>query len=425
MKLLAFFTILTALTLPATVRSQSDAKFVSLPGGFAVSLPADGFSEGGAHGTAGGIYYGITTKQAKFEVGFYETNGLPMAMRDGEFSFELMAEANINRLSRRGERISESKIVLQGYEGREYHFASNSEHHFFRLWLAGDRVFNIVAETRDTGEANVRLIRGVFDSFEILDPKFVAEKIEQRLKENTPADLPQKPAVTKKTSDSEDQKLRGRVRSVLDEYSPVNLKGGALKPRRRAYQEFDENGRLLKRIDFDNLGNPFQVRVYGFVAGKRVARLGPTIRYGGIVSGILIGGTAVRRSEPRFDEFYKYVYVGTKLTEERCYDASGGLQSRVAYKHRPGIVEISFFNLGGRIGQRRWTSLDKDGNESEVKISTPSSTFEPESRYRFRYDVIDGHGNWTKRTLLKWYGYDGEGTFQVEEIQSRTITYFD
>src|SRR5687768_8698376 len=79
----------------------------------------------------------------------------------------------------------------------------------------------------------------------------LSEDYEKKIKEATPKPLPQSPVSEKLTSDAEDEKLKGKVKTVI--WERIGL-SGVEKPIGRRYRsitDFDEKGNFLKDISFE------------------------------------------------------------------------------------------------------------------------------------------------------------------------------
>src|ERR1043165_337182 len=76
----------------------------------------------------------------------------------------------------------------------------------------------------------------------------------QKIKEATPKSLPQTPAAKKQTSDAQDERLKGRVKSLIEESEGLT---GISKPFGRTMSlisDFDEQGNYLRQVYFDYKG---------------------------------------------------------------------------------------------------------------------------------------------------------------------------
>lgn len=242
-----------------------------------------------------------------------------------------------------------------------------------------------------------------------------AEKIRQA----TPAALPQTPVVKKAKSDATDEGLKGRVKSVSVSVEETG------KSRIRTEQYYDNVGNLTKRIYYDYQGNPSDVTVYGFLDGKRVFET-VSIRYD--YDPPPPKSPPGSRSEPippadeRYDYSSEYKYDDSgKLIEQITYSNTGKVLSRVVYTHEGNKRERTTLDSKGQISSV--TKEIADSKDNLVEVIYPARGSYGESIYSYKHEKFDSHGNWTRRTVTGKAGrYDGGQTdFQRAEI--RVITY--
>lgn len=418
------FTFLLILSFNQFANAQTGNTFTSLTGGFSINLPNDIRGTGG-NGTAGGIYFKWQQPEAEYEIGFYEVEGLPFAKIDGAFSFEQMVKRYFNKFSANGEKIYKKEISLQENEGREYKYKTASSIHILRLYKFGDSIYKVLAEiplNKLTGEEEV--LR-VLDSFRFLDKEKVKAAMAKKLAEATPEALPQTPVVAKPKSDVQDRDLKGNVKSVLTEMAFYAVKNSLRKKQPRLLEEFGREGNLLKSIEYDSFGNAFIIRVFGYVSGKRVSR-NSAVSYEYDFGGIEMSFPASAKPDKRFDGSYTYKYVGDNLVEERTFFSNGILQRRAAIRYLKNKREVSYFDDGKKPFQQVVFTLDEKGNETEIVITEFGGMLGTEfEKFKVEYESFDEKGNWTKRTVSKWYGFENEGNYSPEYVEHRTITYYE
>jgi hypothetical protein len=264
----------------------------------------------------------------------------------------------------------------------------------------------------------------VFDSFRLLSEEFIKTETAKKIAAATPPSLPQSPAVAKAKTDLEDRNLKGRIKSVLNEAANFGVKDSLKQKKPTLLEEFDEKGNLLKAVEYDSYGEVSKIKVYGYVAGKRVSRIG-SVESESSPGGIALNFPASGKADNRFDEHYVYKYLGGNLVEELTYLNDTMLISRTRYAYLKNKKETSYFDGGAKAFRRVSAELDEKGNEVKLTI------FEPEGRkynaldpYEIKYDSFDAQGNWTQRTVSKFYGLQGQGKYFAEAVEYRTIIYY-
>ena len=334
------FTFLLIFSFHHFTNAQTENTFTSLTGGFSINLPNQIRGTGG-NGTAGGIYFKWQQPEAEHEIGFYEVEGLPFAKIDGAFSFDQMVKRYFNKFSAKGEKIYEKEISLQENEGREYKYKTASSVFILRLYKVGDRIYKVLAEIPANKQTGEEKVLRVFDSFRILDEEKVKAAMAKKLADATPEELPQTPVVVKPKSDVQDENLKGNVKSVLTEMAFYAVNDSLRKKQPRLLVEFGRAGNLLKSVEFDSFGNAFIIKVFGYVAGKRVSR-SRAVSYEYSFSGIEMDFPASAKPDNRFDESYTYKYLGDNLVEERIFFNNGVLQRRSAIQYLKNKKEVSY-----------------------------------------------------------------------------------
>lgn len=417
---LLFALLLCAFSL--TALAQVSSTFTSYTGGFTINLPK---RQSGGNGMAGGIAYSWRQLEAEYEVGFYELQGLSLAKIDGEFSFEQTVKQYFNKFSARGERIYAKDISLQENKGREYKYKTDKSIFLLRLFSVKDRIYKLLAEIPLANQNQEEKVLRVFDSFRLMDQETVNAVMAKKLADATPPELPQSPIVPKLKSDAQDGNLKGNVKSVLTEMALYAVNNSLRKPQPQMLQEFNKLGNLVKQIEYDSYGNPFKVTVYGYIAGKRVSRIG-NISHEYDIGGIMIDLPQSVKFDDRFQESYAYKYLGNNLTEQRTFWSNGGLFSRFVYRYRKGEKESIFYD-GGKVPFRKAISkLDEKSNEIEVTVyELGKGEIAQDVKFKMEYESFDVQENWTKRINYKSYDLEGNGNFYPKYVEYRTITYHE
>ena len=406
-----------------TVKPQTENPFVTHTGGFSINLPHS--QGGGGNGTAGGINFTWRQSEAEYQVGFYEIEGLPLAKINGEFSFEQMVKQYFNKFSAKGERIYAKEIVLGENAGREYKYKTGSAVFILRLYSVGDRIYKILAEIPLKNQSSEAKVLRTFDSFQLLDDAVVKAAIAKKLSDATPKELPQSPVVAKLKSDAHDRNLKGTVKSVLTQMALYGVDNALRKPKPNLLEEFDRNGRLTKQIEFDSYGNPNNVRVFGYVAGKRVSRVGH-IAYEYEIGGVSVDFQTSAKPDERFDESYDYRYAGNNLIQERIFWNNGWLNIRFGYRYLKGKKETITYGEGNLPFRKIISAADDKGNEIEMIFYEYEGRKTVEKkRFKIDYMSFDEKGNWTKRTNSTLVEFGGTKKSFPEFDEHRTIIYYE
>lgn len=240
-----------------------------------------------------------------------------------------------------------------------------------------------------------------------------------RIKEATPAALPQKPKVAKARSDVNDLGLKGSVKSVItgteEPDNSVTL---------RTEEAFDNSGALTTRISYDYQGNPWRVMVYGYIEGKRIAK-DAVIHYDYDPPPMAVPPGTQRSNESpdtRYSLAYEYVY-DTKgvLTEHRLFSNTGQLLTRTVYTYSGATIEKKSFNRDGKLSSQISETYDSRGNLIESSYQASNGYGPGISQYA--YEKCDSQGNWTRRVVTGKTGRWGGTQSDFRRVDVRTITY--
>ena len=400
-------------------KAQTDDNFTTLTGGFSIGLPT---ATDGVSGAGSGIRFVWRRAEAEYEIGFHERQGFSSAVRNGVLSVDEVVRRYFNRFST-GKLIYRKEISSAGKPGFEYKYETATANFLLRIFQAGDRVYSLQAEMPQKNPAPEEIVVRVFDSFRLLSEEFIKTETAKRIAAATPPALPQSPAVAKAKSDVEDRNLKGKVKSVLTETANFAANDSPLPKKPSLAEEFDERGNLVKSTEFDSYGEVSRIRVFGYVAGKRAARTGSLAREsspGGIVLNFPPG-----KVDDRFDESYVYKYLGGNLVEESTSLNNGFLISRTRYVYLKNKKETFYYDGGTKPFRRVVETLDENLNPVKLSIFEPEGgKYKALDPYEVRYDALDAQGNWTQRTISRFYGFGGEGSFSPVSVEYRTIIYY-
>lgn len=392
--------------------------FTSYAGGFTVEMPKS--SGSGGNGIAVGVEHAWDQPEATYRIGSADRSGLPLALIDGKFSYEKAVGHYYNKFSLRGERIYVKDAFLAGNPGFEYKFKTQTALFILRLFLIGERVYQLAAEIPLKNSGSENKVITVLDSVRLLDKETVDKAIAKRIADATPPPLPQTPAITRPESDAQQQNLKGKIHTLFTEtarYAPNDSLRGKQPS---IFEEFALNGNLLKKVEFDSIGIPREVSGYGYLDGKRVAR----IRHAeGYINrpGIPVNFPSSVKLDDRFEHSYTYKYLGGKLIEERHYLSGAVLFTRITYRYLKNRKEIFYYDGGTKPYNLIFIGLDENGDEILMVEKRPGDGIK---HYELKYELYDKQGNWTRRTVYERIsGLGPRARSFPEYVEYRTITY--
>lgn len=415
---------LLLLSFTQIIQSQVAPTFISYAGGFIVNLPQRVNGAGG-NMTAGGVKFIWRDSEVEYEIGFFEKLGLPFALEGETFSFEDCVKKYFNQFSEKGEKLNEKEISLGIYKGKEYKYKTKESFYILRLYEIDDRIYKLLAQFQLKNEKTEIKVLQTLNSFQLLDKDEVKKELNRKVIEATPKEPPQSPIVAKLKSDIEDRELKGKVKSVFTSNAYYNLKKTQRKPLPMLYEEFNVNGNLTKTIDYDSYGNPWQIKRYGYTAGKRVANWG-TVEYEyDIVGGIALPFPSGIKPDKRFDENYVYKYVNDRLMEEAKFLNVGLRHYKATFQYFNGKKETLYYGSEKLPFSKMEEFFDEKGNVTKLLFSEKQGNkFELTSSYLYKYENFDEQGNWTKRVVLKDYGFGVNTNFVPEYLELREIFYY-
>jgi hypothetical protein len=222
-------------------------------------------------------------------------------------------------------------------------------------------------------------------------------------------------------NDWQEMNLKGKVRSLTEiQYRIVKISGQSQKKYKgKQTLEFNENGRLSQKIDFDDDSRNSQVydrKLYIYNGEERL---------------IEIGGYGAD-STLRMNCLFKYDNNG-KVIEEDISGPDKHLDARYTflYDKNGKKIEMNRFNMktGGNHDLKERYAYDLLGNLTEKKTEHASGNFG--SRYKYTYDSTDrivekngfdfysdGHNYEYKIN----YRYDSQGNLISETEKSKGIS---
>ena len=430
--ILSGFTFSEAQTLPKQV-SKAD-RFVSVEGQFTISLPSPPDSvqnvEPIAGKTLGGRQYFWIKPQSAFTAGFVELYKPEYAKE----VIETITGAMIRKtIAESGKLVAKKEISVQGQPGFEYTISLKAGVAVIGQYiLAGSRIYTLSVAWRET-ESGIENLK-VLDSFKIIDQKTalagdaeIKAAQAKKIEDATPAPLPQTPSDKKLKSDAEDENLKGKVKSLIEESEPFSENGVAGQKSVTFSEEYDEKGRWLKRINYDSRGNPYIITVYGFIDGARVSNSkriaddddAPQVKAPNRVEEV------GKPADPRYELRYEYKYVDGRLAELQVFSNRGGQEMRYTISYDGKRKERLALTPDGKINQKYLTIFDDKGVEIELTIfDFAEPKVYGDARYIIKHESFDAKGNWIKRTFSKLVVENGMEIYKPSFTKYRTITYY-
>lgn len=260
-------------------------------------------------------------------------------------------------------------------------------------------------------------------------PTVLTSGMKKKIDDATPKALPQESAVKKERSDAEDERLKGKVRTVIEE--SVDLTGGPWSKYGRHFTditEYDTRGDRTKEIRFEGSGRPIYVIVYGYIDGFRVYNSGD-IKDNNMYT---IAGPAkpppvpLHAPDPRFEYRLLYKYTNGRLAEMQMMHNNGLKGMRYVYNRIGNILEWIAYTDDDEPNQKSHYVLDDKGNEIEhISFEVrPGMPARPEERYPIKNEAFDKEGNWTERTRYQIVVENGKKVEKPMYKGYRTITYY-
>jgi hypothetical protein len=420
---------------PPSITVSGPQAFASIEGRFVISLPEtvsayQPVSQKTAAGTVTGESYAWTMAEGRFQVIYFD-----LAQSRQLPNFEITLDDAREQLLQQmvaldGKLINEAIISLPGSHGRELRMEMPDGLLTFRIYSAGNRIYQVSASLSRHQRHHAALAARVLDSFKLLTREDADAILKRKIVEATPTPVPQAPIALKARPDSEDSGLKGRVRSLAieDEDLTGTWVVGRRKPSSTEY--FDERGNLTREEAYDSRGNLSDITVYGYIDGERVSN-SRHIRYGyepppkapdsrAVPS--KAAAAAAPKGDSRYTSKYRYGYDGGNLIQVEVYDNDGSLRRRYVYRLSDNRREEIVFAPDASVEQKTVSALDAQGNVTQMTEYEGGSTV-VRNRYTYTYE-FDANGNWIKRTTAKRVIRNDQPRFEPAWVTYRTITYY-
>lgn len=429
--ILSGFTIAQILTvggLNSSSANKTQTGFVSVEGEFSINLPAN-ISSFSAPNPVAGVsknerQFAWDTPQGYFMVSFFDLYDKPdnpkiyLADRVDNFIAQIVSEG--------GAFISKKELSLNGNSGLEMvvKLRDGKTTGINRFYLVNSRVYILTTGWGEGKDGKAQL--AILDSFKLIDGKAIIAK---KIADATPKPLPQSPVAKKLKSDAEDDNLKGKVKTVVEEDEDLSGTWNTQGRHISSITDFNESGNRIKRMFYDSKALPFEITVYGYINGKRVSNY-ETIESDDnpIISEVGVGeDTKVqkRKPDPRYKFSFEYKYANGKLIEEKWIFSDGSPWLTYIYNYKGNQREDLVYDEDGKLNQKYIYVLDDKGNEVE---RTDFDAFKNppvvKNKYSYKYDSFDEKGNWTKRTIFELVIENGKQISKPSSVDYRTITYY-
>jgi hypothetical protein len=415
---------------PSIDSVSSSDEFVSLDGRFKIRLPKQiaGFAALSPKQTGGNItgqQFTWKFSETELTVVFLDFPDSTLTGSPADLS-QIAANSNKDVAQRLPDAklLSEKQYLLNEVPASNAVYDLGSDGYItIQLYLDKKRLYRSVARFND--DATRDKLTSIFNSFELVSQDSVNAELQSRYDAAKPGPLPQSPVVAKATSDAEDKGLKGKVQKVIEESEDRSGTWGVQGRKISSIEYFDQNGAITHRDSYDSNGNPFQIIVYGYVAGKRVSNSG-IIRSESDPPPVAMRGKVVdeEKSDPRYEYSYEFKYKEGKLIEKQMVHGSGKKGLRYVYKHSRNKREERVYTEDGELNQRYLMVLDDKGNVLErTDFGLQNFDVYGDRKYRYTYK-FDESGNWIVREVEKQVTVNGKTTWEPAYVNYRTITYY-
>jgi hypothetical protein len=341
----------------------------------------------------------------------------------------------IDNANKRNGLFKETIYSANGKSGKEWLVIFPAYHFFVRAFFINNTFYTLLV-TYSNSSREIEVLK-TFDSFQLLSRK---EIIDLKIKEAEPKPLPQSPSIEKFTSDAQDQNLKGKVKTVTEDYQET------LKSQRELYFEtqFNEQGNLTRETTY-NFGYPDRIKVWGYIEGNRVCQeketkitsdevLSQRMRPKGT---FMIDEapmepppvmTAAANSKPlprdeRYDTKFTYKYnTENKLIEKTEYSNDGQAYNIRNFTYIGNRRETLSANLFINSKNRSVEIYDKNGDVIESSEFDDKGKLELKTTYKYELDL---KGNWIVQRSFDNVKVKGRLILKPSSISYRKIVYYE
>lgn len=321
-------------------------QFASLEGRFKIGLPKSisGFaalSPKQTGSSATGQQY--TWKFAEGDVVFFFLDFPDINLTGSAADLVRITENSKKRITERvpdAKLVSENQSTVNGVPASYFIYDLGLKGFaMVQLFIDKKRVYRIDAAFKD--RKTEKHLTSVFASFSLISQAEVDAELARRYEAMKPVPLPQAPAVSRTTSDAQDEGLKGKVKKVIEESEDRSGTWGVQGRKTSSVEYYDQSGALTQRDSYDSQGKPFEITVYGYLDGKRVSRSKIDSDNESTFSELGPPRAATqgppRKTDPRYEYSLEYKYENGKLVECQMIYNNGRKGMRYVYKHSPSL----------------------------------------------------------------------------------------
>lgn len=244
----------------------------------------------------------------------------------------------------------------------------------------------------------------------------------KKIADATPKELPQYPVEVRPSTDSKDESLTGKVKSVVD----YSMEAG--KRFVDAEQYFDASGNLIRSIDYQE-GYPERVTVYGYVDGMRVSRTADVVYAQGekpppkgmyLTQNLDNDAPAIKRDDRYMARYIRKYDAENRLIEERRAGNNGVVWSWTKHTYSGKMRTTRIFDSNGQEISKSDYFQDDKGND----VKQNSYGMENSVDTNFMTYEFDPQGNWIVKKTFEEKKVKGKMVRKLLWSSYRTITYY-
>ncbi|HQU84567.1 MAG TPA: hypothetical protein PKY59_15630 [Pyrinomonadaceae bacterium] len=428
-KYLKIFPVVLLLVFSQFVFSQGENSFASGAGGFRINLPKNDvsaselrFNDGKLSGD-GNVYVWNKSPEYYHQVFYYKiySDKQTLSVAEKKSFSDTMKDHSLKFIKDANATFQEKEYLFKGYKGFEINYLLPNAKGIIRFFIVNKRIYSfnlLFPMSYEKAE-----IDKIADSFTLLSGD---ELIAVKLAEAAPKPLPQEPVGKKERSDAQDNNLKGKVKSIVEETQDT----GAKKREKSSEEYYNEAGNLLKELSYLE-GYPHMITVWGYVDGDRVIRSNdiefdedqrtPTKIL--TVKAMAADYNSPLPRDERYGNKYRYKYDEQgRLIEKANYSNSGMLLFKKVNKYNGNKREVLSYNEKNELNTHYFEVLDKDGNVIEEYYLNNNGKPEDFTVYTYKFD---SQGNWIYQKTDEKKVIRGKTILKPLYVSYRTITYYN
>jgi hypothetical protein len=423
------------LTFVAAINIFAQENFVSADGGFAIDLPklstlkediqqdyGDWYSRGET------IKWQSDDSEPSFIVSYAEFE--PTSMDFNQPRKKISQKLKTGQLNAFGKLFAEqaksdsamfreSQYSLNGNIGKEWHIIFSTHTSIVRVFFVKNTYYFVAARFPKSEDEDK--MRKIIDSFRLLTRQ---EIIDIKVKLAEPKPLPQSPVSDKPFSDAHDENLKGKVKSIVEEYQETPKS----KPVKSSESYYNNQGNLIRSVIYD-LGHPDSIEVWGYVDKNRVSNYRTTnIHFDDDSPTLSIGAQIDPNAknlipDERFDTKYTYKYNDKEqLVEKTEYYNDGRISSIETYTYKGNQREKLRKNISFKSSSKSSQIFDTNGDLIKESSFDDKGRIDYVTTYKYE---LDTKGNWIVQKSFDNIKIKGKTVLKPSSITYRTITYYD